>query len=255
VTSQPATRALLAALLLAAAARPAPARATSKADAFEGKIQPISGQLYRKAGRLELTPLAQLSVNDAFFTKYFGGLKATYHLTEFWSVGGSFAAGATAKTGSAVVCPANQGCQPASATELYQVPGRLRSVAGLEVAWAPVYGKLNVLAEKVAHFDLSLVLGADLVAHDQVLSGTDASAPGASPGTTRTVGGHVGLGARLFVTDAVALRLEFRDLVYRVTVPNRAVSGQGAGDLQNQLFTELGVSVFFPFTARAGRTP
>lgn len=250
-----ASRALLALGLLLAAGRPAPARAASKADAFEGKIKPISGQLYRKAGRFELTPLAQLSVNDAFFTKYFGGLKATYHLTEFWSVGGSFAGGAAARTGSAVVCPANQGCHPASAAELYQVPGRLRAVAGLEVAWAPIYGKLNVLAERVAHFDLSLSLGADLVAHDEVLSSLDAAAAGARPATTQTVGGHVGLGARLFLGEAVALRLEFRDLVYRVTVPNRAGSGQGAADLQNQLFTEVGVSVFFPFTARAGGTP
>lgn len=255
MTARHATRALLAALLLLAAARPAPARAASKADAFEGKIQPISGQLYRKAGRFELTPVAQLSVNDAFFSKYFGGLKATYHLTEFWSVGGSFATGTTAKTGSAVVCPANQGCHPASAAELYQVPGRLRSVAGLEVAWAPIYGKLNVLAEKVAHFDLSLVLGADLVSHDKVLSSDEAIRLQLKPASQSTLGGHVGIGARLFITEAVAVRLEFRDLVYRVDVPNRAGSGQGAGDIQNQLFTELGVSIFFPLTARAGRTP
>jgi outer membrane beta-barrel protein len=255
VTSPTATRALLAALLAAALAAPPAARAASKADAFEGKIQPISGQLYRKAGRLELTPLAVLSVDDAFFRKYFGGLKATWHLTEFWSISGAYTLGATAKTGSAVVCPANQGCHPASAAELYQVPGRLRSVAALEVAWAPIYGKLNVLAERVAHFDLALIAGADLVAHDEVLSADDAIRLGLTPSTTRTVGGHVGLGARLFLSDAVALRLEFRDLIYRVTVPNRAGSGLGAADVQNQLLTELGVSVFFPFTPRARRGP
>ncbi len=255
MTTASATRALLAALLLAAAARPAPARAGNKADAFEGKIQPISGQLYRKAGRFELTPLVSLSVNDAFFSKRFGGLKATYHLGEFWSVSAAYATGATTRTGSAVVCPANQGCHPASAAELYQVPGRIRSVAGLEVAWAPIYGKLSVLAERVAHFDLSLVAGADLVSHDRVLSADDAVRLGLVPARASTVGGHVGLGARLFLSEAVALRLEFKDLVYQVNVPNRAGSGLGAADIQHQLFTELGVSVFFPFTARAGRAP
>lgn len=250
-----ARRALLAALLLTAAARPAPARAGNKADAFEGKIQPISGQLYTKAGRFELTPVGQLSVNDAFFKKYFGGLKATYHLGEFWSVGASYATGGTARTGSAVVCPANQGCHPASAAELYQVPGRIRSVAGLEVSWAPIYGKLNVLAEKVAHFDLALSVGADLVTHDEVLSTEEAVSLGLKPAAKSTVGGHVGLGARFFLSEAVAIRLEFRDLIYRLDVPNRAGSGQGAADVQNQLFTEVGVSIFFPFTARAGRSP
>jgi outer membrane beta-barrel protein len=254
VTARTTTRARLA-LLLAAALRPAPARAANKADAFEGKIQPISGQLYRKAGRLELTPQALLSVNDAFFTKYFGGLKATWHFSEAWSVSGAYATGGAGRTGSAVVCPANQGCHPASAAELYQVPGRLRSLAGLEVAWAPVYGKLNVLAERVAHFDLALLVGADLVSHDRVLSAEEAIRLGLRPATEQTVGGHVGLGARIFVSDAVAVRLEFRDLVYQVKVPNRAGSGLGAADIQNQLLAEVGVSVFFPFTARAGRTP
>jgi outer membrane beta-barrel protein len=255
VTAPSATRALLAALLLLAAARPAPAAAANKADAFEGKIQPISGQLYGKAGRFELTPFGQLSVNDAFFKKYFGGLRATYHLSEFWSVGGSFAAGTTTRTGSAVVCPAGQGCQPAGQAELYQVPGRLRSVAGLEVAWAPIYGKLNVLAEKVTHFDLSLVLGADLVGHDEVLSASEATAPGAKPAGKQALGGHVGLGARFFLSDMLAIRLEFRDLIYQVDVPNRAGSGQGQGDVQNQLMAEVGVSFFFPSSGRAGRAP
>jgi outer membrane beta-barrel protein len=255
VTATSALRALSTALLLTALARPAPALAGNKADAFEGKIQPISGQLYTKAGRFELTPLATLSVNDAFFNKYFGGLKATYHLTEFWSVGGGYALGATSATGSAVVCPANQGCHPASAAELYQVPGRLRSVASLEVAWAPIYGKLNVLAEKVAHFDLALVAGADLVSHDQVLSADQAIRLGLKPKAESSIGGHLGVEARLFLSEAVALRLEFRDLVYRVDVPNRAGSGLGAADVQNQLLAEIGVSVFFPLSAHAGRAP
>lgn len=253
MTARTQSRALLVALLLLAAARPAPARASNKADAFEGKIQPISGQLYLKAGRLELTPVVQLSVNDAFFNKYFGGLRATYHLTEFWSVGASFAGGTTTRTGSAVVCPANQGCHPASAAELYQVPGKLLWVGGVEAGWAPIYGKLNLLASLVSHFDLSLVLGVDLVSHEKVLSSDDAVRLGLAPAATTTVGGHVGLGARFFLSDSLALRLELRDLLYQVNVPNRAGSGQGSADLQNQLFTEVGVSFFFPWTPR--RTP
>jgi outer membrane beta-barrel protein len=242
------------ALLLAAGARPAPARAGNKADAFEGKIQPISGQLYLKKGRLELTPNLQLSVNDAFFSKTFGGLRATYHLTEFWSVGAAFSGGAATRTGSATVCPAGQGCHPASAAELYQVPGKLLWVAGLEGAWAPIYGKLNVLAERVAHFDLALILGVDMVGHEEVLSSDQAIRLGLVPGSASSLGGHVGLGARFFLSDWMAIRLEFRDLVYQVDVPNRAGSGQGAADLQNQLFTELGVSFFFPTSPR-GRAP
>ena len=55
---------------------PSAAAAQSKSDAFAGKIPPVSGQLYRKAGRFEVTATGNLSLNDAFFTKYFGGAEA-----------------------------------------------------------------------------------------------------------------------------------------------------------------------------------
>lgn len=250
------TRARLAALLVVALALPAAARAGNKADAFEGKIQPISGQLYRKAGRLELTALGALSLNDAFYSKTFGGLQAAWHLTEFWSVGASFAGGGASPTGSTTVCPANLGCRPATAAELAQLPGRLRTTAGLEVAWTPIYGKLNVLAERVAHFDLGLVAGADWITHDAVLTTDEAVRQGLTPGRVSTVGGHAGLAVRLFLGEMVALRLVVKDLVYAVDVPNVQEAGAPRRDIQNQLFTELGVSVFFPFHARAaGRTP
>ncbi|WP_242361816.1 outer membrane beta-barrel domain-containing protein [Anaeromyxobacter sp. SG17] len=239
----------LAALATLAVAAPRAALAQTKADAFAGKIPPVSGQLYRKAGRVELTATGNLSLNDAFYSKYFGGLKLGYHFTEAWSLSVQGALGATRPTGSAVVCPKNSGCVDANDAMLLQVPGKLRRIVGAELAWAPVYGKLNVFAEKVAHFDLSILAGADLISHDEVLGPSDAGALAASgkdPALVSTVGGHVGLGARLFLKEWLALRLEVKDYVYGVEVPNN-----GAGkDWQNQIFTELGLSFFFPFSNR-----
>ena len=75
-------------------------------------------------------------------------------------------------------------------------------------------------------------------------------APQMLRGDTSTVGGHLGLGFRLFLTQAVALRVEFKDYVYMVEVPNWQEGGKARSDLQNQLFTEVGLSVFFPFHNR-----
>jgi outer membrane beta-barrel protein len=233
------------ALLLAAAlALPAPARAQSEADAFAGKIPPVSGQLYRKKGRLEATLTGNLSLNDPFFSKYFGGLKVGYHLTEFLSVSLHGASGTAVKTGSAVLCPANAGCRDATDAQLWQVPGKIVWLAGAEVAWAPVYGKLNVLSEQVAHFDLSILAGADWIAHREVVGRVEAAdleASGGEPGTTAGPGGHVGLGARLFLAEWLAVRIELKDYLYMVDVPNN-----GGKSLQNQLFTEVGLSFFLP---------
>ena len=232
---------------------PVTARAQSKSDAFAGKIPPVSAALYRKAGRFEATLSGNLSLNDPFYTKYFGGLKLGYHFTETLSAAGIFATGINTKAGSAQVCPSNSGCHSASRMQMFQVPGNIRMMGGVEGAWAPVYGKLNVLAEQVAHFDLSILLGPDLIIHDKILSAQEAAvveANGGTPGTESSFGGHVGVAARLFLAEWVALRLEVKDYVYGVTVPNNASVGT---DVQNQLFTELGFSFFFPTRNRSVR--
>ncbi len=227
-------------LALACAALPTAAAAQTKGDAFAGKIPPVSGQLYRKAGRLEVTASGNLSLNDAFYTKYFGGLKLGYHFTEHLSAAVHATGGAAVKTNSAVVCSATRGCDDATPIMLRQVPGRIRWMAGAEVAWSPVYGKLNVLSERVAHFDLSILAGPDLVAYDEVLAKEVAQLR--APGLATSVGGHLGLGLRLFFTESIAARLEVKDYLYAVNVPNGGVGT----DLQSQLFAELGVSFFFP---------
>jgi outer membrane beta-barrel protein len=240
-------------LTLALLALPALAAAQSKSDAFAGKIPPVSGQLYRTAGRLELSVVGALSLNDAFYSKYFGTGKLTYHLTDAWSLGAYASAGTASQSSSSVLCSSSTGCADARQAQLWQVPGRIRMIVGAEGAWTPVYGKLNVLAEQVAHFDLSILVGPDLIFHDEVLSAQDAAvleANGGTPGTKSTVGGHLGVAARLFLAEWLALRLEVKDYVYGVEVPNNAALGT---DWQNQLFTELGVSFFFPFRNRPVR--
>jgi outer membrane beta-barrel protein len=133
------------------------------------------------------------------------------------------------------------------------VPGRIRMIVGAEGAWTPVYGKLNVLAEQVAHFDLSILLGPDLVVHDKIVSQQEAAilaANGETPASESSIGGHAGVAARLFLAEWLALRLEVKDYVYGVKVPNNAAVGT---DVQNQLFAELGFSFFFPTRNRAVR--
>ena len=228
---------------------PAPSAAQSKSDAFAGKIPPVSAALYRKAGRFEASLSANFSLNDPFYTKYFAGLKLDYHFTETLSAGALFATGMNVQAGSAQVCPSNGGCHPASPSQMYQVPGKIRMITGLEGAWAPVYGKLNVFSEGAAHFDLALIGGVDLISYQKVVSSSDAQAleeSGEHPPNANTPGAHLGLGLRLFYSEWGAVRLDLRDYVYRVSVPNWQVNGGAKQDVQTQLFAELGVSFFFP---------
>jgi outer membrane beta-barrel protein len=232
-------------LALAAGLAPAPARAQSKSDAFAGKIPPVSAGLYRKAGRWEATASGNLSVNDPFYSKYFGGLKLGYHFTESWSAHALLATGLNTKAGSAQVCPSNGGCHSADRVQMFQVPGKIKLMTGAEAAWAPIYGKLNLFSG-VAHFDLGLMAGADWISYQKVLSSTDAEGLTGSPPSKSTIGAHVGLGARFFFSEWVAARLEVRNYFYNVSIPNWRDGGSAKRDLQSQTFVELGVSFFFP---------
>ena len=53
---------------------------------LEERIRPVSGSLFVRKGRSELEPEVGLSFNDAFFQKYFFGLKYAYHATDSFSV-------------------------------------------------------------------------------------------------------------------------------------------------------------------------
>lgn len=232
-------RVLLAAAAVAAA--PVAARA-SEADAFENKIEPISGQLYRKGGRFELEPLLALSLDDPFYAKYFGGVRAGWHFSDFWSVAVTFQGGASQPTSSTSLCTASQGCKSATSEQLWQVPGDIHWLAGAEVNFSPVYGKVNVLASAVLHLDFSLMAGVDFIDSQKVLSAAEASqvaASGGSPGTVGAMGGHLGIGTHVFFASFAAVTLELRDYLYFTEIGNLA-----ANKLQNQIFLELGVSFF-----------
>ncbi len=216
----------------------------SAADAFENKIPPVSGQAYQKAGKLEVTvPSVELSLNDAFYSKYLFGAKLGYHLSEYFAVAVTGAYGATSTTGSTVVCEAQpaggSSCQTAAPEQLYQVPGQIRWLAAGELQFAPVYGKVNVFAELAVHFDLFLLGGVDLVSYRDVISAADAKPGVAQPGNATAVGGHLGVGSRIFLASFMALQLEAKDVLY--SVPHLTT-----GQLQNQLFFDLGLSFFVP---------
>jgi outer membrane beta-barrel protein len=239
MSALPRALAVLGAALLAAA--PLPSRA-SEADAFADKVEPVSGQLYEKAGRFEIEPFFALSLNDAFYAKYLGGLRAGWHLSEAWSVAAAFETGFSSPTASTTLCTVNQGCTSPADAQLWQVPGDIRWIAGAEVAFSPVYGKVNLLASAVVHLDFSLIAGLDWIVFQDVLSAADAEAlaqAGGTPGTTGAPAIHLGIGSHVFVGRSMAVVLQLRDYLYFAEIGNLQER-----KLQNQLFLELGFSFF-----------
>ncbi|HEX8824260.1 MAG TPA: outer membrane beta-barrel domain-containing protein [Archangium sp.] len=203
------------------------------------RVSPVSGHLFLKKGRFEFSPSATLSLTDAFFTKYIFGGTLTYHPLE--TLGLSLRAGYAVPTvaGAAQICTftnegdgsTTRGCHLPTLEDLDEksAPGHISLIGGVDAQWAPIYGKVSLLAEQFVHFDLYGIAGASALRY----RGPDQS-------SLMTVGGNVGVGMRFFLNRWLTVRTEFRDLIYVEKSVNPAQM------LRNQLLFELGVSFFFP---------
>src|SRR5215472_14330831 len=133
------------------------------------RIQPVSGHLFRKKGRFELSPSGALSLKDAFFTKYMLGATLTYPALETLGIGLHFNYAFPVVAGAAQVCNRDPtagpvGCRSATMTELDgRAPGQINLVGGLEGQWAPIYGKLSLFSESFVHFDMYVLAGPAVV--------------------------------------------------------------------------------------------
>jgi outer membrane beta-barrel protein len=204
------------------------------------RIQPVSGHVFRKKGRFELSPSGSLSFKDAFFTKYSLGAALTYHPAETFGISAHFNYAFASVSGAAEICtraPDNTNCRAPTKSELDgRAPGQIKLFASLDGQWAPIYGKFSLVSESFVHFDLYGVGGPAVV---QYLAPSDS---GVGSVTRTTFGGNVGFGLRIFLNRWATLRTELRDLIYNEQVLQPAP----ATTLRNQLFFELGFSMFFP---------
>jgi outer membrane beta-barrel protein len=214
------------------------------------RVRPVSGHLFRKAGRFEFSPSMTASFNDPFFWKFLAGATIGFFPTE--NVGVTLRLGLDAPTlamGQMVISPAAQICtvgntasgivRTCRSPEYLEIdgraPGQLTFLAGIDGQYAPIYGKVGVVAETFLHFDLYALGGIAAVGYKGPSEGVTGSVPMITPGV------NLGVGARFVAAKWFAIRTEFRDLLY--VEKTRTVAGSS---LRSQFLFELGFSLFFP---------
>jgi len=213
-----------------------------EAGPLRDRIRPVSGHLFLKAGRIEVSPAASVSVRDAFFTKIGFGGSVTYHFTEQLALGARGAYNLAMVAGSAQICTVDENfvrtCRSPTYQELDGVaPGQITLLGAVDVQFAPIYGKLSLMAEQFLHFDIYGILGGAAVLYrGPPGSGSTTAAQYVAPGL------NAGAGMRFFLNRWLTVRGELRDMVYSEDL------GSGVSSLRNQLVVELGVSLFFPPT-------
>jgi outer membrane beta-barrel protein len=148
-------------------------------------------RLFVKALRHELTLAGGYYVSDLFDSTFTLGGQYTFFMSENFgtelSVGWSRLRTSVLDT----IEEANNFSLAVGGQDIVRVFGSL--------AWSPLYGKLRLIAAKILRYDLYLLAGPGVVV-DPVSFGA---------------AGNFGIGVRLFLHRAVALRFEVRDHLYR----------------------------------------
>ncbi|HYX92834.1 MAG TPA: outer membrane beta-barrel domain-containing protein [Myxococcaceae bacterium] len=216
------------------------------------RVRPVSGHVFLKHGRVEVSPSVTSSFNDPFFWKFLAGATVAYYPMEWLGVNlrlgldaPSMFAGQPVISPAAEICTTEatgqgttRGCRTPTYAELNgRAPGQISFIGGADVQYAPVYGKVGLIAEKFINFDLYGLGGLSLVGY---------KGPGGTIGvsTPMVTGGlNLGLGAHFVVSRWFAVRTELRDLLYV-----EDVEGTDTKSFRSQLLFELGFSLFFPTT-------
>lgn len=171
-------------------------------------------RLFVKQARHELSAGGGYYVSDLLGGSFAASGSYTYHMTETTAL--EFAGAVTYADSSTLrAAQADRADIAGAETE------RVLAAESLLV-WSPLYGKLR-LGGEIMRFDLNAAAGFGVV-----------DAP-----TSRGLSGVLGAGAVLFMTEALALRLDARDRIHRQQLLESSF-------LVNDISLTFGLSVFFP---------
>jgi outer membrane beta-barrel protein len=194
-------------------------------------LPPVTAQMFRLGGRTEAQPMFQFSIGDPFFRSILVGMRVEHHLDERWSISGHALGGASLLSAPIDVCT-DASCTSPEAGRLRSTPGDIRMMGGIELGWAPIYGKLSLAGEKTIHFDAYISAGPELL--------LERIAPDAASDVASrwALGGRVGIGERIFFSNTFLVRVGASELLYSTRV-------RGHAEWERKLSLELGVAWLF----------
>lgn len=192
----------------------------------DDRVKSVQRKLYMKRGRFELAPYFAINVNDPFYTKLGGALRAAFYPHDTLAVSARFTLLNTLPTEDVRTAKRNF-----NSRIFFSVPFW---TAMLDVEWSPIYGKVAIF-NSILHFDGYLVGGGGIV-FAETTPANDALRSGLKPAF------DLGVGFRFITKDWLAVNVALINTAY-VDVP----TGSAKGSTQNVMLIYAGVSIFFPF--------
>ena len=239
-----------------AIAEPAAAEAAAELETGRLPADVVQNRFFLKTSRFELSPVLGYVPNNPMVKRYVGGVLFGFHLSESFAAEGALLYSPDLGTNDlkgltiTLVDIAHTG----DAQGDFQQPlDKMVLGASFAGRWAPVYGKINLLGEAVANFDLYGVGGVGMLSMANCYARYDATSEihvaleecEAVPQIT----GNLGVGLNFFLNQSMALKLEGRSYLYVDTKPDYAPDDGQTPDesrLYNNFIASVGLSFFLP---------
>lgn len=197
--------------------------AVERDTTMDDRVKSVQRKLYTKRGRFELAPSFIINVNDAYYTKMGGAIRAAFYPHDSLAISARFSLMQTLPTDDVRTAKRNLNSRIFFSVPIWSVMGDLE--------WSPLYGKVAMF-NSILHLDGYLVGGGGVVY-------TETSS---APGRTVNPAFDLGLGLRFVVKDFVAVNVALINTTY-VDTP----TGTTKGVTQNLMLVNAGLSIFFPF--------
>lgn len=210
---------------------------SEKDVALGDRVKAVQRKGFLKRGRFEVAPVLAVTVNDAFYQKFGGGLRLAYNLHD------SFALALRGVTYRKPELSNPRSWQPAPIRTDNAKEGKIAfgsqllssqiyDQVMLDGIWSPVYGKVSFLGRRIVHFDLYLAAGFGVV-----WTATTEPPRNERPPIATDIGG----GLRFYPKDWMAFELGMMATLY----PDRPQASLPA-TVQKVFVANVGVSFFFP---------
>ncbi len=197
----------------------------------DDRVKAVQRKLYIKRGRFELAPYFVFNVNDAFYNKFGGAIRAAFYPADSFALSARFTLMRTLSTDD--VRTAKQILQ----SQIYFSVPYWMATANAE--FSPFYGKV-AFANSILHLDGYVTVGGGVV-YTATTGTKDASLPGnVNRGINPAF--DLGFGLRFIVKDFFAINLGLENTTY-IDQP----TGTTKGITQNVMLLQAGVSFFLPF--------
>jgi len=207
----------------------------------DDRVKSVQRKVYLKKGRFELAPYVTVSVNDPYYTKLGGTLRAAYYLSDSVAVAARGTLWQVTGTDDVRTAKTTFGARIFNSVPEWSAMGDLE--------WSPIYGKVAFL-NSILHLDAYLLGGAGVVVTEtSALPELGAQVPAGGsaedlPKRGPRLAGDLGIGARFVAKDFLAVNVALINTTY-VDQPR----GTTKGATQNLMTLNAGISIFFPFSS------